>query len=129
MSRFRVFPPDLWACFGRRGCHPAASNRNTGPMEDQDHWIICANISRYRILLESTGRLDDAQRTTVTRLLSEADTRTYVGPPRHLVARISWAERLGLGSVEDHSPFGERDFAGRWSRLLSPQASTGGKSG
>src|SRR5271163_3129610 len=48
---------------------------------------------------------------------------------RHLVARISWAERLGLGSVEDHSPFGERDFAGRWSRLLSPQASTGGKSG
>src|SRR5271163_3579908 len=48
---------------------------------------------------------------------------------RHLVARISWAERLGLGSVEDHSPFGDRDFAGRWSRLLSPQASTGGKSG
>jgi hypothetical protein len=47
----------------------------------------------------------------------------------HLVARISWAERLGLGSVEDHSPFGERNFAGRWSRLLSPQASTGGKSG
>jgi hypothetical protein len=42
-------------------------------MEDQDHWIICANISRYRILLESTGRLDDAQRTTVTLLLSEAD--------------------------------------------------------
>jgi transposase len=41
---------------------------------------------------------------------------------RHLVARISWAERLGPGSVEDHSPFGERDFAGRWSRLLSPQA-------
>src|SRR2546430_7447401 len=34
----------------------------------------------------------------------------------HLVARISWAERLGPGSVEDHSPFGERDFAGRWSR-------------
>jgi hypothetical protein len=31
----------------------------------------------------------------------------------HLVARISWAERLGLGSVEDHFPFGERDFAGR----------------
>jgi hypothetical protein len=47
----------------------------------------------------------------------------------HLVARISWAERLGLGSVEDDSPFGERDFSGRWSRLLSPQASTGGKSG
>jgi hypothetical protein len=38
-------------------------------------------------------------------------------------------ERLGPGSVEDHSPFGERDFAGRWCRLLSPQASTGGKSG
>jgi hypothetical protein len=37
-----------------------------------------------------------------------------------LVARISWAERLGLGSVEDHSPIGERDFASRWSRLLSP---------
>ena len=31
----------------------------------------------------------------------------------HLVARISWAERLGLGRVEDHFPFGERDFAGR----------------
>jgi hypothetical protein len=42
---------------------------------------------------------------------------------------ISLAERLGPGSVADHSPFGERDFAGRWSRLLSPQASTGGKSG
>jgi hypothetical protein len=28
----------------------------------------------------------------------------------HLVARISWAKRLGLGSVEDHSPFGEQDF-------------------
>src|SRR5256885_9007194 len=27
----------------------------------------------------------------------------------HLVARISWAERLGPGSVEDHYPFGERD--------------------
>ena len=50
-------------------------------------------------------------------------------PAGHLVARISWAERLGPGSVKDHSPFGERDFAGRWSRLLSPQASTGGKSG
>ena len=49
----------------------------TGPMEDQDHWIIRANISRYRILLESTGRLDDAQRTTVTRLLSEADAESY----------------------------------------------------
>jgi hypothetical protein len=48
---------------------------------------------------------------------------------RHFVAQISWAERLGLGSVEDHSPFGERDFAGRWSMLLSPQASSGGKSG
>ena len=47
----------------------------------------------------------------------------------HFVARISWAERLGLGTVEDHSPFGERDFAGRWSMLLSPQTSTGGKSG
>ena len=51
------------------------------------------------------------------------------GIARHLVARISWAERLGLGSVEDHSPFGERDFAGRWSRLLFPQAFTGGNSG
>src|SRR5438552_4249389 len=38
-----------------------------------------------------------------------------------LVAWISWVERLGLGSVEDHSPFGERDFAARWSRLLSPK--------
>ena len=47
----------------------------------------------------------------------------------HLVARISWAERLGLGSVEDHSPFGDRDFAGRWSRLLPSEASTVGKSG
>src|ERR1700731_4659815 len=28
---------------------------------------------------------------------------------RHLVARISWAERLGLGSVEDHFPFGRRN--------------------
>src|SRR5205823_4523009 len=38
----------------------------------------------------------------------------------HLVARISWAERLGPGSVEDHSPFGERDFAGRWSSCSHP---------
>ena len=50
------------------------------------------------------------------------------GTTGDLVARISWAERLGLGSVEDHSPFGERDFADRRSRWLSPQASTGGKS-
>ena len=52
-----------------------------------------------------------------------------IGAGSHFVAWISWAERLGLVSVEDHSPFGERDFAGRWSMLLSPQASTGGKSG
>jgi len=36
---------------------------------------------------------------------------------------------LGPGRVADHSPFGERDFAGRWSSALSPQAPTGGKSG
>src|SRR5271163_4279866 len=53
----------------------------------------------------------------------------WIGIARHLVARISWAERLGLGSVEDHSPFGDRDFAGRWSRLLPSEASTVGKSG
>ena|SRR5271167_483703 len=36
---------------------------------------------------------------------------------------------LGPGSVERHSPFGERDFASRWSRLLPSEASTVGKSG
>jgi hypothetical protein len=44
----------------------------------------------------------------------------------HGSAGLSVLCRVG---VEDHSPFGERNFAGRWSRLLFPQAYTGGKSG
>src|SRR3984893_14778123 len=65
-------------------------------------------------------------------VLEPADTidrRVDLAQRGHFVARIRWTERLGLGSVEDHFPFGERDFAGRWSMLLPPQASTGGKSG
>ena len=41
-------------------------------MEDLDHWVICTNINRFEILLESRGRLDDAQTSIVTLLLSEA---------------------------------------------------------
>jgi hypothetical protein len=41
-------------------------------MENLDHWVICANISNFKMLLENRGRLDDAQTSIVTRLLSEA---------------------------------------------------------
>jgi hypothetical protein len=50
-------------------------------------------------------------------------------PIRHLVARISWAERLGPGSVEDHSPFGERDFAVAGLRCSPPRPLRAAKSG
>jgi ABC-2 type transport system permease protein len=72
-------------------------------------WIFAPRFGQLALATAAISQSPPRQSRRCRRFSRTSPARAL----RHLVARIGWAERLGLGSVEDHSPFGERDFAGR----------------
>src|SRR5271165_5667404 len=81
-------------------------------------WNALPDVEKRKKVGDRNALID--QLWSAIELLPDPEPQSH--SKRHLVARISWAERLGLGSVEDHSPFGDRDFAGRWSLGCSPSS-------